>query len=99
LKHAIISIGIAPPARAECVQPWFICSSEYNDFSSPTWRFCRLHCGPRAQRLIQPSKHKSRRTISARRGGVNWKMDKLTRNVRELRRAGAKPPARDLSRR
>ena len=45
----------------------------------PQLRFCRLGCTHQAQRLIQPSKHKSSRTISARRGGVNWKMDKLTR--------------------
>ena len=27
---------------------------------------------------MQPGRHKSRRTISARHGGVNWKIGKLT---------------------
>jgi hypothetical protein len=46
----------------------------------PQLRFCRLDRTREAQRLIQPSKHQSNRTISARRDGVNWKMDKLTRD-------------------
>ncbi len=47
----------------------------------PRNRFCRLDRAGQAQRLIQPSKHKSRRTISARHGAVNWKMGKLRRGV------------------
>jgi hypothetical protein len=43
-------------------------------------RLCRLDRTRQAQWLFQPSKHKGNRTISARRGGVNWKMDKLTRD-------------------
>jgi hypothetical protein len=46
----------------------------------PQLCFCRLDRTRKAQRLIQPSKHQSNRTISARRDGVNWKMDKLTRD-------------------
>jgi hypothetical protein len=46
----------------------------------PQLRFCRLGRTHQAQRLIQPSKHESNRTISARRDGVNWKMDRLTRD-------------------
>jgi hypothetical protein len=60
-------------------------------------RFCRLGRTHQAQRLIQPSKHKSKRTISARRGGVNWKMDKLTRG-QTVARPG-KSGAENLSRR
>jgi hypothetical protein len=45
----------------------------------PQLRLCRLDRARRAQRLIQPRRHKSKRTISARRGGVNWKMGKLRR--------------------
>jgi hypothetical protein len=55
--------------------------------SSPYWRFCRLGRAFVARRLIQPGKHKSERTISARRGGVNWKIDKLTR-AQAVGRAG-----------
>jgi hypothetical protein len=43
-------------------------------------RLCCLDRTDRAQWLIQPSKHESKRTISARQDGVNWKMDKMTRD-------------------
>jgi hypothetical protein len=46
----------------------------------PPLRLCRLDRTARAQRLIQPNWLESRRTISARHGGVNWKIDKSTRN-------------------
>src|SRR6202048_4266774 len=61
----------------------------------PQLRFCRLGRTHQAQRLIQPSKHKSNRTILARRGGVNWKMDKLTRG----QLVAGKPAAGNLNRR
>jgi hypothetical protein len=44
----------------------------------PQLRSCHLDRADPAQRLIQPNRHKSQRTISARHGGVNWKMGKLT---------------------
>jgi hypothetical protein len=46
----------------------------------PQLRLCRLGRAGQAQRLVQPSQHESKRTISARHGGVNWKIDKLARN-------------------
>jgi hypothetical protein len=39
---------------------------------------CRLDRADPAPWLIQPCGLKSKRTISARRGGVNWKMGKLS---------------------
>jgi hypothetical protein len=53
----------------------------------PLLRLCRLDCSPQAQRLVQPSQHQSRRTISARRGGVNWKMGTLRRGQPVVRPA------------
>src|SRR5712672_4699347 len=67
-----------PVQRVNASIPRLIFRSDCND-SPPQLRFCRLDRAHQAQRLIQSSKHKSKRTISARRGGVNWKMDKLTR--------------------
>jgi hypothetical protein len=46
----------------------------------PQLRLCRLDRTRQARRLIQPCKHESNRTISARRDGVNWKMGKLKRD-------------------
>src|SRR3978361_1947243 len=43
-------------------------------------RLCCLDRADRTQRLIQPGKHESTLTISARQDGVNWKMDKMTRD-------------------
>jgi hypothetical protein len=77
--RSIASTSIASPPRFECVEPWLIGRSDCND-SPPQLRLCRLDRARQAQWLIQPSKHKGNRTISARRGGVNWKMDKLTRD-------------------
>jgi hypothetical protein len=39
---------------------------------------CRLDRADPAPWLIQPGGLKSKRTISARRGGVNWKMGELS---------------------
>jgi hypothetical protein len=86
----VFSLAVAIKARPSFQQAW-LCRRASNAWSRgspagaiapmvlPNWRLCRLHCSRQAQRLIQPSSIKSRRTISARRGGVNWKMDKLTR--------------------
>jgi hypothetical protein len=72
-----ISTRKAVPPHAKRVEPWLVFRSDCNDIP-PRFRFCRLHRSRQAQWLIQPSSIKSRRTISARRGGVNWKIDKLT---------------------
>jgi hypothetical protein len=41
----------------------------------PQLRLCRFDRARQAQRLIQPSRHQSKRTISARHRGVNWKIE------------------------
>ena len=61
--------------------------------SSPIAPLAVLAAPMRAQRLMQPGRHRSRRTISARRGGVNWKIGKLTRNQSV---AGSAEPAADV---
>src|ERR1700730_9881742 len=47
--------------------------------SSPNCAFAVLAAPIRRSGLSSRASIKSKRTISARRGGVNWKMDKLTR--------------------
>jgi hypothetical protein len=46
----------------------------------PQLRLGRLDRADPAQRLIQPCRHQSKRTISACQRGVNWKMGKLARD-------------------
>jgi hypothetical protein len=60
--------------------PQLIRRCDCNDKSSPVSRFRRLVCNPKdAAALFRPCWRESSRTISARCGGVNRKMDKLTR--------------------
>src|ERR1700691_3760350 len=74
----VVSTGIPWRPHAE---PRLIFRSDRNDSPPPIALLlssCHLDRAHPAQRLIQPSRHKSQRTISARHGGVNWKMGKLT---------------------
>jgi hypothetical protein len=74
-----MSTGIEPLPRVERAKPWLICKSDCN-VSPPPLRLRRLDRARQAQRLIQPCRRKSNRTITAAGGGVNRKMDKLTRD-------------------
>jgi len=66
--------------REKRASPQLIRRCDCNDKSSPVSRYRRLDCNQKdAAALFRPCWRESSRTISARCGGVNRKMDKLTR--------------------